>query len=80
MESEYVTNPTTGRPIKVGGRVWKSLKRHGLVESTYNTDDAESAEYTRPDKTKETLEDVIDRMLAGEEEQEEEDEGDVSYY
>ena len=75
MDSEYVTNPTTGRPIKVGGRVWKSLNRHGLVESTYNTDDAESAECTRHDKT-DDLENTLDDLLNDEEE----DEEDVSYY
>ena len=71
---EYITNPTTGRPVKVGGRVWKQLKRNGLVESdaesTNDTVNAESAQYSRPD---EELENCLDRLL-------EEDDQEVEYF
>ena len=76
-DNEYVTNSTTGRPIKVGGRVWRSLRRHGLVESAMDMDDGESAEDSRPTD----LEATLDALLNTNEEEEEvcslEEEGEV---
>ena len=69
MTEEYLTNPTTGRPVKVGGRVWKQLKRNGLVESTHDIDIVESTKHSRP-----SLENCLDRIL------EENDEQDVEYF
>ena len=59
MEEEYITNPTTGRPVKVNGRVWRSLKRHGLVESSIDTDTAESPEPSRPTDLEATLDALL---------------------
>ncbi len=88
MDNEYVTNTTTGRPIKVGGRVWKSLRRHGLVESPIDTDDAESTEPSRPEALEATLDallmqdDVVNTndVVNTDEEEAEEEDGGVAYY
>jgi len=91
MDEEYITNPTTGRPVKVNGRVWRSLRRHGLVESALCTDDAMSPEPSRPTDLEETLdallntneeeEEVCKELTLEEEgEEEEEDDGIVAYY
>ena len=91
MDEEYITNPTTGRPVKVNGRVWRSLRRHGLVESAMDMDDGESAEDSRPTDLEATLdallntneeeEEVCKELTLEEEgEEEEEDDGIVAYY
>ena len=90
MEEEYITNPTTGRPVKVNGRVWRSLKRHGLVESSIDTDTAESPEPSRPTDLEATLDalltqdddndDVVNTDEEGEVCSLEEEDGSVAYY
>ena len=91
MDEEYITNPTTGRPVKVNGRVWRSLKRHGLVESSIDTDTAESPEPSRPTDLEATLDalltqdddndDVVNTDVCSlEGEEEEEEDGTVTYY
>lgn len=34
MSEEYITNPNTNRPCKVGGRVWRRLVKQGLITET----------------------------------------------
>ena len=83
-EEEFIINPTTNRPIKVHGRVYRQLKRQGLVESTLNNGNVESTPNKAVRSTidprkliqKEDLEAALDRLL------QEKDEEDVSieYY
>ena len=82
MTEQYVTNPATDRPIKVGGRVWKSLQKHGLVDSALVIDKVESTDNMHDDESTDDLETCLDRCLNedDEEEDEEEDDDDVSYY
>ena len=90
MDEEYITNPTTGRPVKVNGRVWRSLRRHGLVESALCTDDAMSPEPSRPTDLEATLDalltqdddndDVVNTDEEGEVCSLEEEDGSVAYY
>ena len=35
--SEFIENPTTGRPIKIGGRIWNQLSRQHLIEKNEST-------------------------------------------
>jgi len=85
-DNEYVTNSTTGRPIKVGGRVWKSLRRHGLVESAMDMDDVDSTEDSRPTALEATIDALLMQDDANDDddeeegEEEEEDDGTVAYY
>ena len=90
MDEEDITNPTTGRPVKVNGRVWRSLRRHGLVESALCTDDAMSPEPSRPTDLEATLDalltqdddndDVVNTDEEGEVCSLEEEDGSVAYY
>jgi len=34
MSDEFVKNPETGRPVKVGGRIWHRLLKKGLIKNT----------------------------------------------
>ena len=86
-DNEYVTNSTTGRPIKVGGRVWKSLRRHGLVESAMDMDmdDVDSTEDSRPTALEETIDALLMQDDANDDDdeeggEEEEEDGGVAYY
>ena len=42
MSSQYIENPNTGRPIKIGGRVYKQLQKNGWfdVDSTSSNDES----------------------------------------
>jgi len=85
MDKAYVTNSTTGRPIKVGGRVWKSLRRHGLVESAMDMDDVDSTEDSRPTALEETIDALLMQDDANDDDdeeggEEEEEDGGVAYY
>ena len=37
MSTEYIVNPNTGRPIKVGGRTYNVLMTESNVQSTEST-------------------------------------------
>jgi hypothetical protein len=34
--SDYIINPKTQRPIKIGSRVWRGLVSSGVIEGVYN--------------------------------------------
>ena len=56
-ESTFVINPTSGRPIKIGGRVYNILKKQGYVES------AMDIERKKEPKKRETKDDFEKWMM-----------------
>lgn len=32
-DTQYITNPKTGRPVLIGGRIWRKLISEGIIES-----------------------------------------------
>lgn len=47
-KGEYVINPNSGRPVKVGSRIWTKLVKDGIIENTY-IDDNEIEELPEED-------------------------------
>ncbi len=51
---DYIKNPKTGRAVKVGGRVYMTLIRDGLIEGKYEDDnevyELKEEEYEDDDK------------------------------
>ena len=64
MDVEYVTNPTTNRPVRIGGRVYKQLVRNGMIESMIeSTHVAESTlDKNKPNDKKFQLSDFEDEV------------------
>jgi hypothetical protein len=60
--TNYTINPNTGRPVKIGGRIWTKLIKDGLIESDNIQDDNVLYEVEEGDDLEELCSDFNTKM------------------
>ena len=63
LNVDYVKNPKTNRPVKIGSRIWRELVKEGLVASQNLVDEKELYELKPSDDALEIIGD-LDKELS----------------
>jgi hypothetical protein len=63
-KGDIIINPTSQRPVRVGGRTWLGLVKKGLVEGRY-TDPKELAKIEEPDMIQKQIEEANKTLPRG---------------
>ena len=64
MSEEYVTNPNTNRPCKIGGRVWRRLVKQGLIQETEYDDPNVICEVEEGQDEQQLIDEYSDKLPA----------------